>query len=86
MLKVLFFGQLKEVIKTDCLEVDFVQGDKQLNTVAILRTMLQEKGDLWNEYLAFGKALAAVNQEMSADDTALKKGDEIAFFPPVTGG
>ncbi|WP_293745893.1 molybdopterin converting factor subunit 1 [uncultured Paraglaciecola sp.] len=86
MLKVLFFGQLKEIIKTDCLEVELVQGDKQLNTVAMLRKVLQEKGELWNEYLAFGKALVAVNQEMSSDDTALKDADEIAFFPPVTGG
>ena len=86
MLKVLFFGQLKEVIKTDCIEVELVQGGKQLNTVAMLRRVLQERGELWNEYLAYGKALVAVNQEMSSDDTVLNDADEIAFFPPVTGG
>jgi molybdopterin synthase sulfur carrier subunit len=28
----------------------------------------------------------AVNQIFAAPDTALKSGDEVAFFPPVTGG
>lgn len=86
MLKVLFFGQLKEVIKTESLEIEFVQSGKQINTVAILRSRLQAKGDIWNEYLAYGKALVAVNQEMTSDDTVLNDADEIAFFPPVTGG
>jgi molybdopterin synthase sulfur carrier subunit len=36
--------------------------------------------------LALGKALVAVNQEMTSDDTALNDADEVAFFPPVTGG
>ncbi|MGK0268303.1 MAG: molybdopterin synthase sulfur carrier subunit [Paraglaciecola sp.] len=89
MLKVLFFGQLKDVIKTEYLEVEFIQigqNAKPINTVAMLRNLLQEKGDIWNEYLALGKALVAVNQEMTSDDTALNDADEVAFFPPVTGG
>jgi cyclic pyranopterin phosphate synthase len=32
------------------------------------------------------RVLCAVNQVMSADDTLLTEGDEVAFFPPVTGG
>ncbi|MFT6776637.1 MAG: molybdopterin synthase sulfur carrier subunit [Paraglaciecola sp.] len=89
MLKVLFFGQLKDVIKTEYLEIDIIrdgQSGKPINTVAMLRNLLQEKGDIWNEYLAYGKALVAVNQEMTGDDTVLNDTDEIAFFPPVTGG
>jgi molybdopterin synthase sulfur carrier subunit len=101
MLKVLFFGQLKDVIKTEYLEIEIIQNGqngqngqsgqsgqsgKPINTVAMLRNLLQEKGDIWNEYLAYGKALVAVNQEMTGDDTALNDTDEIAFFPPVTGG
>ena len=86
MLKVLFFGQLKEVIKTECLDIALIQSGKTLNTVAMLRSFLQAKGEVWNEYLAYGKALVAVNQEMTSDDTVLNDADEIAFFPPVTGG
>ena len=86
MLKILFFGQLKEVIKTPSLEVELIQNGKPLSTVAMLRSVLQQKGDVWNEYLAYGKALVAVNQQMTSDDTVLNDADEIAFFPPVTGG
>lgn len=86
MLTILFFGHLKEVVKVDSIQVDLVEHGEQINTVAKLRSLLQKKGDLWCEYLAYGKALVAVNQEMTSDDTALKDGDEIAFFPPVTGG
>jgi molybdopterin synthase sulfur carrier subunit len=86
MLKVLFFGQLKEIVKTDSLVIELIQSGKKVNTVAILRSLLQQKGDIWNEYLAYGKALVAVNQEMVSDDVALNDADEIAFFPPVTGG
>ncbi|MDD2767451.1 MAG: molybdopterin converting factor subunit 1 [Methylococcus sp.] len=30
--------------------------------------------------------LCAVNMEYAHADTAVKDGDEVAFFPPVTGG
>jgi molybdopterin synthase sulfur carrier subunit len=29
---------------------------------------------------------AAVNQEFAQPDTTIRDGDEVAFFPPVTGG
>ena len=86
MLKILFFGQLKEIIKTESLEIELTQDGKQLKTVAMLRSLLQAKGDLWNEYLDFDRALVAVNHELTSDDTTLNDADEIAFFPPVTGG
>ena len=86
MLKILFFGQLKEITQTEGLEINIIQNGEILNTVANLRSLLQEKGDVWDEYLAYGKALVAVNQEMTSDDTAINNGDEIASFPPVTGG
>lgn len=34
----------------------------------------------------FDNLLIAVNQEYSSSETLLKEGDELAFFPPVTGG
>jgi len=30
--------------------------------------------------------LIAVNQEYTSEETLLEEGDELAFFPPVTGG
>jgi molybdopterin synthase sulfur carrier subunit len=86
MLKILFFGQLREIIKTESLDVEIIQSGRHLKTVANLRSLLQEKGEAWNEYLASGNALVAVNQEMTNDDAVLNDADEVAFFPPVTGG
>ena len=86
MLKILFFGQLKEMVKTDSLDIELIQNGNEVNTVVKLRMLLQAKGDIWNECLAYGKALVAVNQEMVNDDVVLNDADEIAFFPPVTGG
>ena len=33
-----------------------------------------------------GKLLVAINQTLMPLESAVKNGDEIAFFPPVTGG
>jgi len=57
------------------------------STVAGLRALLMARGGPWQSALAQGKALrVAVNQEMAQPTTAVKPGDEVAFFPPVTGG
>ncbi len=57
------------------------------STVAGLRTLLMARGGNWQTALAQGNALrVAVNQEMAQPTTAVNPGDEIAFFPPVTGG
>jgi len=82
MIKVLFFGRLRELLDCSQLElVDFEQG-----TVAQLRLELANKGSLWAEFIEGNNALAAVNQEMVEENSMIKSGDEVAFFPPVTGG
>ena len=56
-------------------------------TVGALRAELMAKSEPAAHALAEGKAVRmALNQDMCAADTALKNGDEVAFFPPVTGG
>ncbi|MFT4926629.1 MAG: molybdopterin synthase sulfur carrier subunit [Phenylobacterium sp.] len=82
MIKVLFFAHLKETLDCDTLEVSA----DEVATISQLRHNLSEKGDVWANNLAAGKTLAAVNQAMANEDTAIKAGDEVAFFPPVTGG
>jgi molybdopterin synthase sulfur carrier subunit len=52
-----------------------------------LRALLRQRGGRWAEELADGKLVrAAVNQDMAHGDTCIGDGDEVAFFPPVTGG
>lgn len=60
---------------------------ESVRTVAELREHLIGRGGAWSEVLAHGRAVRiAVNQDMAEPATPIKAGDEVAFFPPVTGG
>jgi molybdopterin synthase sulfur carrier subunit len=55
--------------------------------VSSLVDELRSRDDRWSEAFAPGKQWrVAVNQQMADLATPVKPGDEIAFFPPVTGG
>ncbi|MEQ4923779.1 molybdopterin synthase sulfur carrier subunit [Proteus hauseri] len=81
MIKVLFFAQVRELVGVDSLELAC-----EYQTVNDLRNALIAKGERWSLALEDGKLLSAVNQSFVQGDHALSDGDEIAFFPPVTGG
>lgn len=56
-------------------------------TVSSVVDELRARGSHWTEALAPGETWrVAVNQQMASLATPVKPGDEIAFFPPVTGG
>jgi molybdopterin synthase sulfur carrier subunit len=55
--------------------------------VAGLRSHLMQRGGAWQSAFAEKKLVRiAVNQEMVSAASPIKPGDEVAFFPPVTGG
>jgi molybdopterin synthase sulfur carrier subunit len=55
--------------------------------VAGLRLHLMRRGGAWNEALADMKVVrVSVNKDMATANAPLNPGDEVAFFPPVTGG
>lgn len=58
-----------------------------INSVSALLAALRERGGAFAEELAEGRAFrVAVNQDVVALDHPVKTGDEVAIFPPVTGG
>jgi molybdopterin synthase sulfur carrier subunit len=84
MLKLLYLARLREDLGTGAEELALPAG---VTTVAGLRAHLIARGGAWATVLANAKALrVAVNQEMAEPSTPIKTGDEVAFFPPVTGG
>ncbi len=79
--KVLYFASLKEALGMGSETVELPAG---VTTVGGLRDWLASQG---REQLVSARNLrCAVNQDMANADAALRDGDEIAFFPPVTGG
>jgi len=81
---VLYFARLREAFGRDRERVE-LPGDVQ--SVASLTAWLRNRGDAWERELAPGKPVRiAVNQDMASAETPVRSGDEVAFFPPVTGG
>lgn len=84
MLNLLYFARLREVLGR---ETERIELPADVSTVAGLAAWLRTRGDAWERELAPGKTWrAAVNQDMAQPDTPVRDGDEVAFFPPVTGG
>jgi len=81
MINVLFFAQVRELVGTASLELP-----AEFTSVEALRSELAQKGERWALALESGKLLAAVNQTLVPMTHPLRAGDEVAFFPPVTGG
>ncbi len=81
MIQVKFFARLRDDLGISELEVD----SDGISTLYDVIEELKAKNDDWKVY--FKKPLMmAVNQEMVQLDKAVVAGDEVAFFPPVTGG
>jgi sulfur-carrier protein len=80
----LYFASLREAVGIARESVALPSGN---STVAALVESLRARDARWSAAFAAGKPLrCAVNQQMADLATPLKPGDEVAFFPPVTGG
>ncbi|HSU76262.1 MAG TPA: molybdopterin converting factor subunit 1 [Burkholderiales bacterium] len=82
--KLLFFAALREQLGRPAEEVEL---PASVATVGALRDHLRARGGEWERVFAPNRAVrAAVNQDMVQAEARIKAGDEVAFFPPVTGG
>jgi molybdopterin synthase sulfur carrier subunit len=83
-IRVLYFASLKEKLGREAEELDAPAG---VATVGALRGHLASRGGAYAEAFAEQKLVkAAVNQDMAGAAAPIRAGDEVAFFPPVTGG
>lgn len=83
-IKLLYFAGLREQLGRPGEDLEL---SVPVSTVAGLRAMLMTRGGAWRSTLAEGKAVrVAVNRHIAQPTTPVKTGDEVAFFPPVTGG
>lgn len=82
-MKILFFASLRERLQCDQETISDITG---ITTVQDIINKLAQRGSPWDEAFQNGKFLVSINQEMSNLSSVVSHDDEIAFFPPVTGG
>jgi len=81
--KVLFFAGLREALGKGSESLALPAG---VGTVGALRDSLAARGEPWSALATTKNLRSAVNQQMVGPEAPVKAGDEVAFFPPVTGG
>ncbi|MBF0220287.1 MAG: molybdopterin converting factor subunit 1 [Gammaproteobacteria bacterium] len=82
-IQLLYFASLKEQLGVgeESLSLETV------TSVADLVALLAARGGSWQTAFSGQQPLlAAVNQLLCGPETVLQSGDEVAFFPPVSGG
>ncbi len=83
-MNVLYFAWVRQKVgRAD----EVIEHTPALRTIGDLAAMLASRGGGYAE--AFGdmrRLRAALNQSHAKLDAVLAPGDEVAFFPPVTGG
>ena len=78
-MKILYFASLKENLNTSDEDLAFKSPVK-------ISTIKKELVQKYGERHFPKNILCAVNQEIASEDTLVNEVDEVAFFPPVTGG
>ena len=83
-MKLLYFAWVRQKIGSS--EED-ITAPSSVTTVAALMEFLRQRGAGYEAAFRDLKLLrVAVNQEHTGFDAAVGPNDEVAFFPPVTGG
>ncbi len=85
-IKLFYFARLKESLKYSTEDLELADSNEPW-TILKLKAFLAKRGDVWGQMLMGKlKVRAAINHELVHDNAAIADGDEVAFFPPVTGG
>lgn len=84
MLKVLFFARIREEL--DCPGLELPWGETVADLDQLQAQLYADGGPRWRDVLSGSNVIRAVNQAVVTGNVSLQDGDEIAFFPPVTGG
>ena len=83
MLQLRYFASLRESLGIGDEQVELPDG---IHDLPGLTRWLQTRDANWESALADSRLHVAINQEIVNADATIRDGDEIAWFPPVTGG
>jgi molybdopterin synthase sulfur carrier subunit len=81
MITLRFFARIREQLGTGEL-----LWPAATSVVDLVAELARERGPVWAETLLAPQVIVAVNQQVVDRDSKVADGDEVAFFPPVTGG
>ena len=82
-MKVLFFARYRELLHCD---EEIWSETNGIQFVQDVLDRLTSRGAPWDTVLSSSSLLVAINQEMASFADKVSINDEVAFFPPVTGG
>ena len=82
MIRVVVFASVREAVGQSTVEL----GADNLVTVLDVIQALSKRGPAWQAALSAENLLYAVNQTLAGGQHPVRDGDEVALFPPVTGG
>jgi molybdopterin synthase sulfur carrier subunit len=84
LITVFYFARLKESLNYSTEEIDL---PADVSSIAALKLHLAKRGEAWSNLFNCQQTIrAAINHALVENDAVIKNGDEVAFFPPVTGG
>ena len=83
MIQLRYFASLRESLGTGDEQIELPAG---IHDLPGLTCWLQDRDETWASALGDKRLHIAINQEIVKADATVTDGDEIAWFPPVTGG
>ena len=83
-IKVLYFARIREQLERDEERIEWHAGIT--NVDSLIEHLCRNRSETWRHVLSQANLLYAVNQSLADLDHPIGPGDEVAFFPPVTGG
>ncbi|MFT5321178.1 MAG: molybdopterin synthase sulfur carrier subunit [Pseudohongiellaceae bacterium] len=84
MIAIHYFASIREALGCEHEKIDLP--DDVETVEQLISHLIKKHGAPWAEVLGAGSLMIAVNHEMTDSSASLDAGDEVAFFPPVTGG
>lgn len=84
MIAVHFFASIREALGCELQKIELPAD--VITVDQLIDLLVQQQNDKWAEVLSERSVMIAVNHEMTDRHATIANGDEVAFFPPVTGG
>ncbi len=83
MITIHYFASIREQLHKDS---ESLEWRDEFFDIASIKNYLSQHNESWKNLYQNTTILSAINQTMAGDNSPIEDGDEIAFFPPVTGG